>query len=149
MDILKSRELLSDFMATVQPDVQRTIEDRVQAFALANEMENQVGKVRTTLRDALIPEVRGEGKEGKKGVILEVTGASATLTSRRNAPNMEAVRVLCESKGIPLDQVTETVTTIKVSPSKLEALVARGVLPKADYEALSSTTPVLSADLTE
>jgi hypothetical protein len=122
---------------------------RVRAFAYANDLENRVGKIRDALRKALLPMITEQGKSSDKGVLLEGDGATVVLTQRRNAPSLEAVQTLCEKKGLKVEQATDSVTTVKVSVSKLEALVERGVLTQADLDGISGHTPVLTGKITE
>lgn len=123
--------------------------DLVTGFAFTNDVENRAGKLRDVFRKALLPRFDTEGQKGDKGLILEGAGALVVMTQRRNAPSMDAVSELCAKKGIALDKATDSVTTIKVSVSKLEALVELGMLKQAELDEISGSTRVLTGSLTE
>jgi len=123
------------------------IPDRVRAFAHANDLENRTGKIRDALRKALLPEFAVTGKTTDKGVLLEGDGATVVMTQRKNAPSMEAVTALCAAKGIAIEKATESITTVKVSVSKLEALCYSGALTQAELDALGGSTPVLTGKI--
>jgi len=143
------KELLVSFFAPYQMDVLTGHKDQVRAFAFINEVENRSGKLRDALRTALLPVIESIGVRSDKAILLEGFGASVTLTHRRTAPTMNAVSELCAKKGIALDKATEAVTTIKVSVSKLEALVEHGLLSQDDLDLISGFTRVVTGELNE
>ena len=146
---LSLRQEIDGLLQKLHLDSNPLTPDRVTAFAHANDLENRAGKIREALRKVLLPEFVKSGVPTDKGVLLEGEGATVLLTMRRATPSMEAVQALCEAKGISTELVTDAVTTIKVSMSKLEALVERGVLKQDDLDGLSTTTPVLTGQISK
>lgn len=110
-------------------------------------LEDAVKGRREQLRKSLSDLVDGMGQLTDKGHKSMVVGNAQTqaiqlLRERRQAqmPDFEDLRTLVLEKGIPVEEIFETVEILEINPSKLEHAIVSGKLVRADVEKLRKTT---------
>lgn len=128
-----------------------SLADKVRAFCTATVVENKAAKVRKDFREELLEAVRLEGKVTKKGkseaLVIDLGDCKLTRTTRQGDPDASAVEALLGPKGISLEDVSEKVTVVKLSATKLEALVENGTITQAEFDGLLKVSEVLSGEL--
>ena len=130
-----------------RPPTSMTRAERSRAFVILKFVSKLVENSLKGFRDPLLEDARSSGEavisEGKPtgSKRLIVDGIKVyDKVSTNNEPDRQKMIDLLAAKGIAITEAYDPVQTYAYNPSKVDALVTRGFLTRAEVDALKATS---------
>lgn len=127
------------------PPGEMTLAENASAFAILDILSDKIEERRKELRAHLLAQAEAHGEANDSGHNKLMIDGTLVVREKRasKTPDVDGLRRLLETKGIPITDVFDMRTVLELNVSKVENLVALGKLPEAEVNALKKVSYAL------